>query len=97
VAEPNERATIRQLPDGDALSGHIEGREEHRLRVKVAPCPNSAEFRVGSLVEVQCERFLYLGVVIGFQEPMVLVAIEHAMDRATLDVIQNVWHSAPEV
>ena len=96
VAEQNEWVTIRQLPDGDPLPGRMEGREEQRIRLSV-PSAKITDFMVGAPLEVLCEQFLYLGVVLGFEDSVILVGIEHAMDRAALTAIRNVWHDSPEV
>jgi hypothetical protein len=95
VLEQNEWATIRQLPDGDRQPIRIENREGQRLRVTVPPGTKSTEFAAGSLLEVQSEQFLYLGVILGWQDSVMLVAIEHTMDRTALEAIQNVWHGLP--
>jgi hypothetical protein len=95
VLEQNERVMIRQLPEGDAHPGRMESRDEQRLQVTLAPGAKSADFKAGALVEVECEQFLYLGVVLGWQDSVMLVAIEHAMDRTALAAIQNVWHGSP--
>ncbi len=88
-------ATIRQLPDGDAVPGHIQNRQEQTLFVLLPPGFNAA-FQVGTLLEVQSDLFLYLGVVIGWQDSVMLVTIEHAMDRTALAEVQSVWQGARE-
>lgn len=94
MVEQNEWATIRQLPDGDPLPGRIEGREAQRIRLALPSGARITDFNVGSLLEVQCEQFLYLGVVLGLQDSVILLGVEHAMDRAALTAIQNVWHGS---
>lgn len=96
VAEQNEWVTIRQLPDGNPFPGCMEGREEQRMRLSV-PSARITDFMLGAPVEVQCEQFLYLGVILSLEDPVILVGIEHAMDRAALTAIRNVWHDSPEV
>ena len=93
--QQNEWATIRQLPDGDPLPGRIEGREAQRIRLSVPSGARITDFKIGSPLEVQCEQFLYLGVVLGLQDSVILVGVEHAMDRAALTTIQSVWHGSP--
>jgi hypothetical protein len=74
----------------------MESRQEQRIRLSV-PSAKAADFVVGAPLEVQCEQFLYLGVVLGFEGSAIVVGIEHAMDRAALTAIRNVWHDSPEV
>jgi hypothetical protein len=94
VVEQNEWATIRQLPNGERQPSRIESREANRLRVAVPPGTGSTEFAAGSLLEVQSEHFLYLGVILGWQDAVLLFAIEHAMERTALEAIQEVWHGS---
>lgn len=96
VAEQNERVTIRQLPDGDPFPGRMEGREDQRIRLSV-PSAKITDFMLGAPVEVQCEQFLYLGVILSLEDAVLVVGIEHAMDRAALTAIRNVWHDSPEL
>ena len=58
------------------------------------PDAKSTEFIPGALVEVKGEGILYLGVVLGRQESVMLVAIEHAVDRAALAALQEVWRGS---
>jgi hypothetical protein len=91
--------TVRQLPDGKAHAGCLEGYEAQRLRIKLPPEAKGAEFTSGTPVEVKSEGILYLGVVLGVteggQESVMLVAIEHAVDRVALAALQEVWRSSP--
>jgi hypothetical protein len=96
VAEQNEWVTIRQLPDGNPLPGRMEGREEQRIRLSV-PSAKITDFVVGIPLEVQCEKFLYLGVIVSLEDAVIWVGIEHALDRAALTAIRDVWHGSPEV
>jgi hypothetical protein len=93
VAEQNEWVTVRQLPDGEAHSGRLESCAGRQLRVAIPPA--KAEFRAGALVEVQSQQILYLGVIQGRQDSVILVAIEHTVDRVALAAIQEVWHGSP--
>jgi hypothetical protein len=93
--EQNVWATIRQLPDGDPVPGQIQGREEQTLYI-LPPPGGSMDFKPGSLLEVQSDLFLYLGVVIGWRDSVMLVTIEHAMERTAIEEVQNVWHGALE-
>jgi hypothetical protein len=75
-------------------SCRLEGCEEQRLQITVPPDAKDAEFATGAPVEVKGERILYLGVVLGRQESVMLIAIEHAVDRVALAALQEVWRSS---
>jgi hypothetical protein len=61
------------------------------LRVQLPPGPAGSQFGMGALVEVESSRTLYLGEVRGCQGLLLLIAVEHAVDRGTLAAIQQVW------
>ncbi len=46
----------------------------------------------GDLVEVNCPKTMYLGEVRSRQGETMVVGVEHALDRDTLALIQQVWH-----
>ena len=95
MPEHNEGVKVRRLPDGDVHAGRLEGREGQRLRLTTPPEDDSTEFGTGALVEVQCEQVLYLGEVQGREDSVMIIAIEHAVDRAALAAIQNIWQGSP--
>jgi hypothetical protein len=95
VAEHNESVTIRRLPDGETHAGRLESGHGRRLRVSIPTSGKDVEFKTGALVEVQSERVLYLGAVLGRQDSTMLVAIEHTLDRMALAAIQEVWRGSP--
>lgn len=64
------------------------------MRLTAPPDAKVTEFVSGALVEVKGEGILYLGVVLGRQESVMQVAIEHAVDRAALAALQEVWRSS---
>ena len=86
-------ATIRQLPDGESVPGHIQSRQDQTLFVLLPPGGNAA-FLVGSALEVQSDHFLYLGVVVGWRESVMLVSVEHVADRAVLAEVESVWQGS---
>ena len=53
-----------------------------------------SDFKPGSIVEVQSDRLLYLGVVSVREDTSLLVAVEHTLDRLALKSIQEVWQSS---
>jgi len=95
VREQNESVKIRRLPDGDIHLSRIENREGPRLRLTTPLEANGPDFEAGALVEVQCEEVLYLGEVLGREDCVMIIAIEHAVDLAALAAIQNVWQVPP--
>ena len=95
MVEQNGWATIQQLPGGDAVPVHIQNREDQTLSILLPPGA-STNFTLGSLIEVQSPLCLYLGVVIGWRESVMLVSIEHVMDRGALEEVQSVWHGTHE-
>lgn len=55
------------------------------------------ELGVGELVEIDGEQVFYLGEILGRQGPLLMVAVEHAVNRASLSAIQDVWQSPRSV
>jgi hypothetical protein len=90
-----ESVTLRRLPDGAEIRGPLEERQQEPLRVAVGTDGGAGAFAVGSAVEVWCARFLYLGEVIALQGGSVVVEVKHALDRAALAAIQDVWQDVP--
>jgi hypothetical protein len=95
VPAPSEWVTVRQLPDGEAHSGRLESCDGQQLQITVPPESKSTEFISGGLIEVKCEGILYLGVILSRQESVMLVGIEHAVDRIALAALQDAWRSSP--
>lgn len=103
MSEQNEGVTVRRLPGGETHFGRLESCTGRRLRFQIPQLANSTEFTAGTLVEVQSDQILYLGVVVGTvvgvvpgrQHTSILVAIEHTVDRMALATIQEVWHASP--
>jgi hypothetical protein len=109
VAELNEGVTVRRLPEGEAHAGRLESREGQRLRVSLPHSAKGVGFQPGTPVEVQSEQVLYLGVVLlgtapvrpdldrpelDRPDPVLLISIEHTVDRTALAAIQEVWHGS---
>jgi hypothetical protein len=89
---PDQQVTVRRLPDGErhaALLGSLDGQ---LLRIDLAPAPPAVSLRTGDLVEVTCENTLYLGEIRSLQNATIVIGVEHALDRQTLALIQQVWH-----
>lgn len=96
----NEAVTVRLLHAGEpgaGRSGHLENREGRRLTVSLtadnaADDLNTDDLKTGAVVEVECEHFLFLGEILGRQSSRLIIAVEHAVNRAALAEIQDVWH-----
>jgi len=54
--------------------------------------PVGVDVNAGDLVEVNGAKTMYLGEVRSRQGETVIVGVEHALDRETLALIQQVWH-----
>jgi hypothetical protein len=90
MAAQGEKITVRRLPDGDPQAAFLERRDRRDFRI--SDLSDRATFETGSLIEIQSEKAVYLGQVLGQQESALLIAIEHALSRATLTEIEKVWH-----
>ncbi len=90
--EQNQQVTVRQLPEGDAFSAMLEALDHQLLRLNLLPENTALNLGAGALVEVNCSRTLFLGEVTARDGGRVTVRIEHALDRAALESIQQVWY-----
>lgn len=88
MSATNEPVTLRTLPSGAARAGCLEASEGDRLRIKVQ---EGTGFPLGSLVEVTGAAKLYLGQIIGSQDALIVVQVEHSLDRSTLAELGTVW------
>ena len=89
MAELSEEITVRRLPDGEPRPGLLERRE--RRHFLISNLDQWAEFEAGSLIEIQSEKAVYLGQVLGQQESSLLISIEHALNRGALAEIEKIW------
>ncbi len=89
MAELSEEITVRRLPDGQPRSASLE--RSDRRHFLISNLKDGAEFEAGSLIEIQSEKAIYLGQVLGQQESSLLISIEHALNRVALTEIENVW------
>lgn len=96
MAEPDRQVTIRRLPDGEPLSCTEHGLTGVLLRVELPPSPANRQFSAGALVEIESSKTLYLGEVQGSQDRLLLIGVEHAVDREALAAIQQVWQPPPD-
>ena len=90
--EQDQKVEVRLLPDGDAHSALLSGLHGHLLRIDLSPVSTGVSLNAGDLVEVSCAKTLYLGEVRSRQNETMVIGVEHALDRETLALIQQVWH-----
>lgn len=85
-----DAVTVRRLPDGEPQTARIENGERRHILITLE---NEAcqEFPLGSLVEAQSPETLYLGQVLELRDLRLVVAVEHAINRATLAEIDEMW------
>ena len=89
MAELSEEITVRRLPDGEPRSASLK--RQDRKTFLISSLVDRAEFEAGSLIEIQAEKVVYLGQVLGQQESSLLISIEHALNRVALGEIERVW------
>lgn len=90
--EQNQQVTVRCLPGGELIPAFLNGINRETLRVTLAPSTSRLSPGPGDLLEVNCPGSLYLGEVSSSDGEALTVLIEHAIDRATLRSIQQVWY-----
>ncbi len=90
--QQDQQVTVRRLPDGDAQAALLGGLNGHLLRIDLSPVSTGVSLNAGDLVEVSCAKTLYLGEVRSRQNETMVIGVEHALDRETLALIQQVWH-----
>lgn len=66
------------------------------LRVELPPDALGRQFSMGALVEVETPSVLYLGEIHSYRDSMLVIAIEHTVDRAALASIQETWQPIPD-
>jgi hypothetical protein len=90
VSATNEPVILRRLPVGDARTGHSQGVDRDRLKISLAQGEDSG-FDLGTLVEVESEERFYFGQVVGRQDRLLIVRVEHSLNRDALAAINNNW------
>jgi hypothetical protein len=90
--QQDQQVTVRRLPDGDIHAAFLDSLKGQLLRIDLPPTPAAAGLQPGDLVEVTSEKTLYLGEIRLRQDETMIIGVEHALDRETLSLIQQVWH-----
>lgn len=104
MSDATDGVTVRLLPDAEPLPCRVESLQGRRLilRLSTSTVPldangkgpvkdSSKDLKMGALVEVLTEPFLYLGEVLGRQEEVLIVEVEHSVNRKALAAIQETW------
>lgn len=86
----NEPVVLRRLPVGDAQTACLQGIERDRLSISLTPGEGNS-FTLGSLVEVASDEVLYFGQVVGGQDHLLIVSVEHSVNRGALAAIHDNW------
>ena len=89
---PHQEVTVRRLPDGVSHSAFLDSLNGQLLRINLGNVSAAVDVIAGDLVEVNCEKTMYLGEVRSRHGETVTIGVEHALDHETLTLIQQVWH-----
>jgi hypothetical protein len=84
--------TIRKWSTGDYREGILHSHEGSLIRIRLELERPQPEFVAADLVEVTCSQTLFLGEVQGREGELLIVKVEHSVDRAALAAIQQVWY-----
>jgi hypothetical protein len=91
-SEQNQQVNVRQLRDGRTQDGVCESLEGSHLQFRLLAAPAPGTFNAGELVEVNAAQNLYLGEITGRHDNLILIVVEHALNREALAAIHEVWH-----
>jgi hypothetical protein len=88
---PLERPELRLrcLPEGLPHAGFHRGLRGNLLQVELVD--RAGDLAAGSLVEVDWEQTLYLGQVYSQENGILLIGVEHVVDREPLSAIRDIW------
>jgi hypothetical protein len=90
VPATNEPVVLRRLPAGDTQTAYSQGVERDRLKISLAPGA-AGGFDLGTLVEVASDEVFYFGQVVGKQDQLLIIRVEHSLNRYALATINNNW------
>ncbi|MGA2270466.1 MAG: hypothetical protein ABSH44_18485 [Bryobacteraceae bacterium] len=80
---------LRRLPDGDYREGVEIGWKGRVLEVDLPS--QEGGFPPGTPLEIDCGSMLYLGELQQGSGSTARILVEHSVDRAKLDSIQDAW------
>lgn len=78
---------LRRLPGGQFADAFEMGQKGRFLELDLA----GMDLPIGSLLEIERGSMLYLGELQRKTNQVAVVLVEHALDRARLKPIQEVW------
>ena len=104
MSDANDGVTVRLLPAAEPMPCQVESLHGRRLILRLpsskaspdakandAAKDSAKDLKMGALVEVLTEPFLYLGEVLGRQEELLIIEVEHSVNRKALAAIQETW------
>ena len=89
----NPELRVRCLPEGAWHQGYHRGLLGKILRVEFADSQVSG-FQDGCLVEVNWEETTYLGQTYNLEGRVLVIGVEHAVNRAPLSALQATWRGS---
>ena len=92
-SEQSQQVNIRRLRGGRIHLAAVESLAGMHLHLRLPPGTEDGAFDAGELVEVNTPETLYLGEIASRLDTLVIVAVEHALERKALAAIREVWHS----
>ncbi len=75
-------------------SARVESQEGQHLLLTLPSEGAAREFETGTLLEIQSDESILLGVVLRRQDASIAVIVEHAINRAALAEIEEAWRIA---
>jgi hypothetical protein len=94
MREQIDRVTVRRLPGGKAQKGCLALRNDVQLCIDLEAEAEMCELDMGALVEVEADRFLYLGEVSGRQGSVLTISVEHVVRLAAAETARDMWRLA---
>ena len=89
MAPESAELRVRCLPEGVPQAGFHRGLRGSVLRVELTD--GAGGFTAGSLVEVDWDQTLYLGQVYSQENGILVIGVEHLVDREPLSAIRDIW------
>jgi len=81
--------TVRLLPSGEIRPGVELGRYGRVIELELPG--EGATFPCGVLIEITTPDRVYLGEVLARKHPRMTVLVEHSVDRARVEALQESW------
>jgi len=78
---------VRVLPDGEPEHASLVSRQGRLLELSLG----ERNFPLGTLFEIEHGVMLYLGELQEKKGPVLVIAIEHSVDRERLKPIRETW------